>query len=557
MKEKISLPLRRLKAKSLLTSIFLHLLALFFIQKQVYSHYVISSCTLKPDGSTIKKITLDIAKQPPSEQEDLFPNKNPFKENANSLAPQQIALKKNVEEEKGAPFSYPYFSQSYIPYEMSSMPFDFSWQKVDFPLEEDLEINTEFQEPSLIVKEEKEELPSFTHSIPPRPYQQEEEIDLHYEEKKLHHYSTGHKSPFFVKRLPPEAKHELPYLKSLSTLSWGDFFTYDLVYFPDGDEYVFALTLMPKEKVTFPRMRQNVYFLIDKSHGIQKGRLKVSVHAILRALSIFHEEDQINIISYDNKIDPVARNLPNNERSRKKIRNLSKKIAIGTIFASADPFKPLNALLYEKPTDALDTIIFLTNGEGFTNKRKNPYLIHNWTAKNHGRFHVHAVATHNDKMSPFLDFFSLFNKGQVFLSHNITGIKRKMQKLCHTISYPIAKDLYSSAYSPHRGNNVQLFPSSQLMPALYLKEPIVLWGKTANLDDFTLFVQGRNQSNWINIKKKVSFAKARKAPDSISRQWAIQQSHQCYEKYLRDQNPAHLLKAEEILSPHGIKSLFR
>ncbi len=378
-----------------------------------------------------------------------------------------------------------------------------------------------------------------------------QEIDFSQEESSLP-LSALEESSLEPEKKIRKAPPSIPSMKSLSTLSWGDFFDYEIVYYPDGEEYIFALTLMPKKDILFPRMKQHVHFLVDTSHAIQAARLKTSIHAILRALSILHEDDLVSVTCFDSKMKKIIKYLPNTQSNKKTVRSLTSQIELGNIFASPDPYKPLQSLLFDQPSFShLESLILITDGKGISTKQNNLHLMQNWTAKNQGRYHLHAIATESDTMSNLLDLFCSFNKGKLYLSHSVTGLKRKMQKLMHSIKYPIAKDLHISAYSKNQ-ESLQLFPSTTLLPSLYLGEPLVIWGKSSNLEDFTLFLQGRNLSHWINIKKKITFRDAKGAESSFVKSWDKQRAYQCYDNYFRYQDPDYLLQAKEILSSQNI-----
>jgi hypothetical protein len=361
----------------------------------------------------------------------------------------------------------------------------------------------------------------------------------------------------FINPLPKKNKDSLPTLASMATISWDNHFDYDLVYYPEKDGYVFALTLMPKEEISFPRMKQHVFFLIDSSHSITSIRLKNSVHAVMRALHNLHSDDRISIISFGSKLQRVVSNVPNSERNRKTIRNLCKSIQKGTIFATSDPYKPLKALLANKyQPNMIESVVLLSDGSGLLGKKGHPFLLYNWLIRNKGRYHVHAVGTLSDKKKA-LGLMTLFNKGELLLSGNISGLKRKTEKLLHHVSYPIAKDLEATAICQNGTHSLQLLPSTICLPALYKDSPMVFWGKTKDLKDFTFFLQGRNEKNWISIKKKISFAKATPAPPSFQKKWALQKSYDCYEQYFKKQDPSYLLDAVELLEPYDEEPLIR
>ena len=57
----------------------------------------------------------------------------------------------------------------------------------------------------------------------------------------------------------------------------------------------------------------------------------------------------------------------------------------------------------------------------------------------------------------------------------------------------------------------------------------------------------------MNIKKTISFLSAKSGGTSLKREWALQRAFQCYEKYVHDDNPAHLEAAAAHLAPYNIE----
>lgn len=538
--------LQRVKAKSLLISIFLHVIFIFLVYHQLSGYEEIETRRLKKNGK-VQEIAIEISS--PKNDIKRLAVQTPTTEKATF----QVDQPSNDNISKEYPFTPKYLLEE-IEQEnllLTSEPLEIQWKKLEIPY--DLTTPSE-KLPAVYqaFREEKDkpEAPNIKWSKISLP---EQEVDFSLEEHTLPIMALQEESVAPTSSVE-QVKATVPSLKSLSTLSWGDFFDYDIVYYPDGDEYVFALTLMPKKDVLFPRMKQHIHFLVDTSHAIQAKRLKTSIHAIMRALSIFSEDDLISITCFDSKMKKLVRYLPNTGSNKKTIRSLTSQIELGNIFASPDPYKPLQAILFDQTNSSyLDSLVLISDGKGLSTKQNNLHLMQNWTAANQGRYHLHAVATDSDSTTPLLDLFCSFNKGKLHLSHSVIGLKRKMQKLAHSIKYPIAKDLHLSAYSK-KNDSIALYPSMTLLPALYLGEPLVIWGKSSDLQDFTLFVQGRNLSHWINIKKKISFRNAKGAEPSFAKLWDKQRAYQCYDNYFRYQDPNYLLQAKEILSSHDIEA---
>lgn len=352
---------------------------------------------------------------------------------------------------------------------------------------------------------------------------------------------------------------KMPTLGDLDTASVGENFDIDLTFMPkEGEGYIFALTLIPKPNASFPKLPQNYYFVIDKSNAIQKNRLKTTVNAVYKSLSFLQEGDMFNILAYDGKFERLSsENLRLNKHTKMVAREFLNSLQLGSFFSSADPYKPLDALLYDEISPKeLATVILITNGEGLANQNKQSYFIQSWTTENKGQMSLYAVSMLEDKNLPLLDALTSLNKGKLYTSPSIPGIKRRLLKLVKTIRYPIAKDVACSAIIRSPNNNIKVYPSFQQMPALYADQPFVIMGTAQNLDDFILFIQGRQKDAWLNIKKNISFINAKNGDANLELQWVLQKSYHLYEQYFRDGDPSHLQEAGNLLNNYHLPTVF-
>ncbi len=351
----------------------------------------------------------------------------------------------------------------------------------------------------------------------------------------------------------------LPSLSEMNTRSCADDFDIDLVYLEHKEEgHLFALTLIPKPDLKFEKLKHNVYFIVDKSNAIQKSRLKTTESAISRALNYLGEEDSFNIIAYSNTIERLSiENLPPSKAHKARAKDFLGSLRIGSMFAKANPYRPLQSLLFEisDPSD-LSSIIFITNGNGFTKNSNYQFFISNIQNDANNRYHLHALTLNSDNNLPLLDFLTTFNGGNLFTSSSQKGLKRKLQKLIKSISNPIAKNVSLTSIRKSPGEEIHLYPSESRMPALYLDQPFVILGTVKELDDFVLFIQGKNQGEWLNIKKNISFKSAKKADTFLEKEWAQENSFDQFENYLLKGDEEYMIQAHEILESHNLPSIF-
>jgi hypothetical protein len=351
----------------------------------------------------------------------------------------------------------------------------------------------------------------------------------------------------------------IPSLRDLNTISCGDDFDIDLEYIPRDDDlgYVFALTLIPKSSRPFKKINQNFFFLIDKSNSIQGNRYSSSRQAVASSISALNKSDTFNIYIFDNKIDPLFRKnkTPSHETitTAKKFM-LSQKL--GAFFSSKNLVSPFNEMLNNPISDdEINNIILISNGEELE-KQKYLRLIDQWSKVNEKKQSLFILAMEWDKNLPVLELFAAKNGGKLIVSHSITGIRRNLVRLIKELSYPVAKNVSVNVYEKNK-SDVFLYPPRKKESHLYYDQPYVLMGSVRSLDDFVIFIQGKNPDTWFNIKKEISFEKARKGGAPLKEKWAQYRASKLYDLYLRDGEVDHLKQAERILAPHQIQPAFK
>lgn len=358
-------------------------------------------------------------------------------------------------------------------------------------------------------------------------------------------------SPMPLPNLP-----QFPTLAELDTSSYSDFFDAELVFLPrDEGGYIFALTLIPRPDLDFPKMRQHFTFLIDRSNSIQQERLAITKSAIYKVLEELSQDDTFNIIAFDSKVEKMSPySLPCTTSSFATAEIFLNKIQLGSFFSSSDMHKPLFLTVPDHvENDEIYTAILLTDGETFAKRNAAHSILYDWTQYNSGKVSLYALGLHSDAHITTLDAATVFNRGKFSNAPTSRGLKRKLLKLIKTIHTPIAKNLFCKAISRSSNAKVQLFPKSSQLPHLYLNQPYVILGETDTLDDFILFVQGRIKERWLNIRKTISFVNAKKGGKSLKKEWVMQRAYALYENFVRDANPNTIVQAESLLTPYDFE----
>lgn len=361
--------------------------------------------------------------------------------------------------------------------------------------------------------------------------------------------------------LPIPDLPKIPTLTELETASYSDSFDADLVFLPkeEGQGYLFALTLIPRPDLSLPRIKQHITFLIDRSNSIQQRRLSATKAAIHKSLEELYPDDTFNIISFDSKMEKMSpHDLPCEGKSFAKAEEFLEKIQLGSFFATSDLYRPLFLTVPSQvQSDEIYTAILFTDSEALAKKGAQKALLADWTRLNGGKVSLFAIGVNGDHQLSTLDAAAAFNKGKLASAPTHRGIKRKLLKLIKTLRHPVAKNLSSHPIALTPQSNIRLYPLASHTPHLYLDQPYVILGETDTLDDFVLFVQGKLKNKWLNIKKTVSFAQAKKGNKSLKAEWALQKSYHLYENYLLDDNLQHIVEAQLLLEPFDVQAAFR
>ncbi len=353
---------------------------------------------------------------------------------------------------------------------------------------------------------------------------------------------------------------QLPTLADLQTINVSPYFEEEISFSPNegGEGYLFAITLIPKDDLELSKLKQHYTFLIDRSNSIQKDRLQAMKTSVLKALEELDGEDTFNLFVFDSKAEKLSSTaLPASSASIAQAEGFLERVDLGSFFSSANLDRPLMLTVPGRVAeDEVHTAILMTDGETLAKRGEQTALLSHWTSFNQGKVTLFPLAMITDGHLATLELAAKSNKGRLVCAPTQRGLKRKLLKLMRSVHSPVAKNIACRAVSPTKEQHVDLYPKPFEAPHLYLDQPYTLIGHTDRLEDFVLFVQGRTKGGWINIKKTVSFANARKGGKSLKAEWALQSAHNLYEEYLRDQNPVHLAQARELLAPYDYQIAF-
>lgn len=326
---------------------------------------------------------------------------------------------------------------------------------------------------------------------------------------------------------------------------------------PQGS-YIFELSLNPKNYVQFKRIRQNFYFLIDRSNSINKERYRVFKDAVAKVLPQLHKEDSFNILVFDNHVVSLAEKpLTMSTENVEKARSFLQQQTHGGMFASTDIYASLDKII---PQDVADTevniAILLSDGDTYLNVEGQRQTIYRWTKKNKRKISLFSVATGDNNNLPLLELLSSFNKGTLFYSKYEDQLGDKLTQAVSKINTPIGKNIVANAFPKEEHANITLYPRSGRLPDMYENSPYRIYGTIDKPCDFIVFLQGKHYDHWLNIKQEIRFKDGKEGQGEMEKNWTVYKAYDHYENYLRDGQKSQLKQANQMLSELNVQGVF-
>ncbi len=373
------------------------------------------------------------------------------------------------------------------------------------------------------------------------------------------------RSTLFIPKAPTAAteKKPVPVSSSLSDLDqydfpvlakaaeWNDDFDVGITFLPnpEGKGYIFSLSLNPNYDLSSHSLKQNLYFILDRSSSIQKHRFAVFKRAVLKALSSMQQGDTFNILVMDKKI--IRFSPENRTATLKNIRAAEEfldKQEAGGLFTSSDIYTSIDKILPSIPeNDEIHTAILLTDGKTGMSAERKQSALKKWVEKNNGKISLYACAIGRDNDLLSLDMLCSLSGGKLLYSDTHASFPRKLAKLVLDLKDPVAKDLIITAVPQNPNSHIEFYTAGSHLSSLFSHQPYVVVGQIDDPCSFDLVIQGRHRDQWIAIKKNISFVEGHKGDYTLENQWNAQHANICYSKFLKEGKAAHLKTAKEIL----------
>lgn len=331
----------------------------------------------------------------------------------------------------------------------------------------------------------------------------------------------------------------------------GDAFNIDVKYAPKSVKpgYVFKVTLTPKSDIQFKRIGQNYTFLIDCSNPISRPRYLQNTKAVSTALAFLQPGDTFNIVMFGGRIVRLSsHNLEWNSENIKKAREFIAENCEG-FFTASELYSSLSAMIPTAIDETrINTAILLSDGDTHLSLEKQRQTIGNWTLKNNGKTALFCIVSDIGKRLPLLELLSSFNKGALVYVPKHHEVKDDLVELVRNIANPVGTDLTITAITDDK-MQIVLQPKDNRLPHLYQNRPLVLYGSTNRLTNFTLHIEGKIYGHPFVMEKEIPLKSATIGSYSIERNWMQLAVQEIYENYFEDGNVKHLEVAKQLLAP--------
>ena len=363
---------------------------------------------------------------------------------------------------------------------------------------------------------------------------------------------TEIQAPLTVRHFLPEA-HCISHLKDYSFPSfaiandWNHLFETHVSYTPQEKGYVFSVKISPRRDLSHYRLKQHICFILDRSSSVPRHRFAVFKRAVLKALASMQEEDSFNIFIIDKKVTCFSPSKL--EISKQNIRQAEEFLELqtfGSRASSSDMYKSLeNLLLNLSQEKEVCNAILLTAGKNTFNPSLQQKTVKKWLENKQGHITLHTAAVGRENDLTFFNLMSNSSGGRLVYSDTHASFPRKLAKLVLDLKDPLLTHITLSAKPSDTTSQIDLHPAPQSV--LYQAIPYAITGYIDDPCAFELSIQGKQNRQWVAIKKTISFVDAQ-TDSSLENQWKMTKSHTLF---LQEGKRDLLSDAETIL-----KSLF-
>jgi hypothetical protein len=343
---------------------------------------------------------------------------------------------------------------------------------------------------------------------------------------------SGDSKSEFLKKKALDYLALMPSLQQLQTYVLSTEFRNEteVIASPDGSSYYFAIKLRPYFPEDLRTIHQNFYFVIDQSRNISEERFESFKKSVLRALPYLSLDATFNLVILNKHCDVLnSTNLTYSKDTLDEAKQFLENISFGYLAAPQDYTKALKFIeeKFHPNTDEINNIILLTDGSAYKNYQSQKEKISQFCSQNTSRFNIYTVASAQDCHTSVLDLMSYHNNGQMLYSKSNAALSRQLAILIKNLKSPLATHLHLTTLQ-QEAEELEFFPPSGFLPALYADQPFVIYGKADRLGEIDLMIQGKVEDEWVNISQKINLRQAKKGDRELLRNCQLMEKKMHY-----------------------------
>jgi len=291
---------------------------------------------------------------------------------------------------------------------------------------------------------------------------------------------------------------------------------FNILSYKEGKEDGFFLAMMSPNisKASQPVVSKNIIFVVDRSGSMGTNKMKQAKDALQFCLQNLNEEDQFNIVSFDDRIESYK-----NELTKANYNQIQQAVSyVDTLYARGctNIDGALRTALKQLPKgDKPNMIIFLTDGQANVGESNVTRIVENAKKRNATNTRIFSFGVGYDVNTTLLDKISLDNKGASDYVRPSENIETVITKFYKKVANPVLTDLLLQV----TGTDVkEIFPID--LPDLFHGSQLLVLGRYTKGGDATVQLSGKQNTTEKEYIFSTQFTENDTSNDFLPRLWA-------------------------------------
>ncbi len=321
--------------------------------------------------------------------------------------------------------------------------------------------------------------------------------------------------------------------------------------------FVFKMTCTPKEGLLFHRWKQTYYFLLDRSNATARAHFLMNKQLVLRALDSLLPGDCFNIFLFDQQLTAFSPEpLVWNQEAVLRANSFLEGQGHGGHLAPSNLGYALDRVIpHALPHDRTHVLLLFSDGDPYMTLERQRKLLNNWSKLHQNQVSLHVIASGSGHHLGLFQVLSRLNQGSLLHVQDPRYLKSRFDALLSSLQHPIGTQLMATLITEDENAQIQLQPTNMRLPPLY-RSPFTLYGSTHRLTQGILFLQGKAETGWFDIKIPIHLDEATYGSPKIEAEWCEHLVEDLYDQFICDGNRNHLEMAKRLLAPFNLSPPF-